>query len=440
MPMSKKLSPRAGAMSSAFAFALLAGVAPQVLAQTTEPPANVRPQYALNVESCYRDWLKAEGRQDGLNKSASGSILFVASGEAQVNADKANADQWLAARGAAFSQAELGARENLAIFLRAELKEGGRIFEAMQAGGEPMPPMIDAAAKQLSLSDKALTLAGAQLDAAIKEFKPDWDGTGRSEDQRKGEALKIQTRMREQISQYSRVFVSGAFTAMQCEGPNSDGRYSVTTALIWSPALTQIAQSVVNPAYTPPPAKPQMSLSDRFAQLSKENPDWMAMTQGVRVWTDETGARVVVGFGTVAATSQASIDASRARTRALAAIQYFVAEQIESDNKENVDFAYRETTGGEQSFNNSLYQQKIAGRTKAVSLQGSQTLAPWRTNHPWSNARLTTVAVKWTAEGRQAAGEAMEQMRKAAEPAAPARAGAQGGPVRSGASSSTNDF
>lgn len=412
-----------------------------VFAQTPEPPAVPAPQYALNVESCYRDWLKAEGRQEGLNKLSNGSVLFVASGFAQVkHENKQEADRWLTARSVAFTEAELAARENLAIFLKAELKEGSRLFEALQAGGDPLPPAMDAAAKQLSIADKALTLAGAQLDAAIKQFKPDWDGTGRTEEQRKTEAIKIQTRMREQIAQYSRVFVSGAFTTAQCEGPNSDGKYSVMAALLWSPTLTQIAQSITNTAYRPVTTKPQIALSDRFAQMSKDNPDWMALTQGVRIWTDENGSRVVVGFGMVPATSQASIDASRARTRALAAIQYFVAEQIESSNSENVDFSYQETASGSTTFNNSSYQQRIEGRAKAITLQGAQTLSPWRLNHPWSNARMTTVAVKWTQESRESAVEAADQMRNAGKPTSSTTSTQPGSTVRSGASSSTNDF
>ena len=413
-------------------------------ASAQEAPNAGAPNYALNSEQCFRDWLKNENKHDGKNDLPDGSFLLIASGDAQVNEDKQNPEKWLAARRAAFSQAELKARENIAIFLRNELKAGGRSFEAAINGGEDLPPVVKNAATQLSVADKALTLTGASLDAEIKKFKPDWDGTGRTEDQRRQEIVKVQTHLREQIEQFTRVLISGAITAVQCEGPNSDGRYSVMTGTMWSFKLAQIAQSVTNPSFTLPPNKPQISLQERFEQLNKDKPDWMALTEGVRVWTDESGKRVIVGFGTVPATSQASIDASRARTRAFAAIQYFVAEQVESNNSDNVDFGYRETSTGAQSFDNSTYEQKIRSRAQAMTIQGGETLTPWRLNHPWSNARMTTVAVKWSADGARGAVAAEQEMKRTGEhiSGAPNGSGAEkpGSAVRSGASSSTDDF
>lgn len=409
-----------------------------------EAPSPDAAGYALSTEQCMRDWFKSENKQPGKNDLPDGSFLLIATGDAQVNADKQSGDKWLAARDVAFSQAELAARENIAVYLKTELQTGGRSFEVALNGGEQLPPVVNSAATQLSIADKALTLTGANLDSEIKKFKPDWDGTGRTQDQRQQEIVKITMRLREQIQQYTRVLVSGAFTTMQCEGPNSDGRYSVATAAIWSFKLAQIAASITNPKFEAPAAKPQVSLQERFNQLSKDHPDWMALTQGVRIWTDETGKRVVVGFGTVPASSQASIDASRARTRALAAIQYFVAEQVESNNSDNVDFSYRETSGGEQSFNASSYQQKVSSHARGISLQGAETLPAWRINHPWSNARMTTVAVKWSSDGSRGAAAAEQEIKRSSEGlnGAVGFHGAQqpATGVRSGASSSTDDF
>ena len=423
------------------ALAVLVASATWVSAQ--EASSAGAPQYTLNIDQCMNDWLKSEHRQIGTNNLDDGSFLLIARGDAEVNEDKQNAEKWLAARQAAFSEAELHARENIAFYLRSELSAGDRVFEAVVNGGGEAPPVLKAAATQLSVADKALTLEGASLDAEIKKYKPDWDGTNRTEEQRRQEIVKVQTRIREQIQQYARVLVSGTFTAFQCEGQNSDGHYAVATSAVWSFKLAQIARSVSDPSFVLPPAKPQVSLQQRFEQLTKEHPDWMALTQGVRVWTDENGKRVIVGFGTVPASSQASIDAARARTRALAAIQYFVAEQVESNNSDNVDFAYRETSTGSQTFNNSTYEQKIRSHAGAITIQGAETLTPWRVNHPWSNARMTTVAVKWSADGNRGAVAAEQEMRRAGEkPSGDKSSGTEpvGGAVRSGAASSTDDF
>ena len=213
---------------------------------------------------------------------------------------------------------------------------------------------------------------------------------------------------------------------------------------MWSFKLSQIAQSIANPSFALPPTKPQMSLQDRFEQLNKEKPDWMALTEGVRVLDRrkrKTGNRRIRNS---AGDEPSNIDASRARTRAFAAIQYFVAEQVESSNSDNVDFAYRETNAQAQTFNNSTYEQKIKSRAQAMTIQGGETLTPWRLNYPWSNARMTTVAVKWSADGNRGAVAAEQEMKRAGEQISGAskagRTQQSGGAVRSGASSGSDDF
>lgn len=402
------------------------------------------PSYVLNVDQCQSEWLNSSGVHLGKNDASDGTFRLIAAGSAEVTGTKQDPQRWLVARHAAFVQAELDARQNIAGFLRTDLAASDRSFEAKENGGESLPPAIEKATEQLSIADKALALTGASLDAEIKKYKPDWDGTGRTEEERHQEIVTIQTRLRQLIEQRARALVSGAITVKQCEGPNADGQYSVRVIAIWSFKTAQIAQSVANPNFALPAAKPEISLEQRFAQLDAEHPGWMALTEGVRIWTDENGKRVIVGFGTAPATSLASIDASRARTRALAAIQYFVAEQIISNGKDKVDFAYRETTNGSKSFDDSSYDEQIKSTAPSITLQGAETISTWRLNHPWSNARMTTVAVKWTADGSQGAAAAQQQINRANAgiPAAPAdRQGSpQNGSVYSGASSRPDDF
>lgn len=401
---------------------------------------------ATNVEQCWADWLASEKLTEGKNARPDGSFRLVARGQGEVNAEKSDASRWIAARDAAFSIAELNARNALAQFIGLEISSS-RSFDAFMAGGDEPPPLVKDAATQLSVADKTLVLTGAALDNEIRKYIPNWDGAGRSEDAKKQEIVKIQTRLRERIASSARVFASGAFTAVQCEGPNAvDGKYAVLTGLVWSLKLAQIGESIINPAFRLPPAAPDVSLAARLSELDRAQADWMAVTSGARVWTNELGQRLVVGFGSVPASSQASLDNTRARTRAIAAIQRFVGERIAGSDKDNVDFTYRETDDSARSFNAAAYDLKIEAVAKTLNLSGVSEVKAWRGKHPWSGALMTTVAVVWSrsnADDAALAGQALERAARGAAnaPARPGVVGAPAGaPVRSGASSTTSDF
>lgn len=397
---------------------------------------------AVNVEQCWKDWLKSEKLNEGKNSRPDGSFRFVAQGSGEVNADKTDTSRWLPARDAAFTIAELNARNSLAQFIGTTIRSD-RSFDAFQSGGDEAPPVVKQAATQLSIADKALTLTGAALDNEIKKFKPEWDGTGRSEADRKQEITKIQTRVRENIASSARVFASGAFTAIQCEGPNVDGKYSVLTGLIWSIKLAQISESMINPAFTLPPAAPDLSVEDRFGKMDAANPEWMSVTSGARVWTDEKGQRIIVGFGSVPATSQASLDTTRAKTRAIAAIQRFVGEKVEGSDNDNIDFTYRETDSGNKSFNADSYNLKIDAKAKTLELQGVNAVKTWRGKHPWSGTSMTTVAVVWSrssVDDAQFAKKALDSVGQNKTAPNSVSSSPVGAPVRGGATSKTSDF
>ncbi len=428
-------------LSAGLVLALGPVVTAPLFAQDAEIAGHAR--LATNVEQCWADWLAAEGLTQGINRQADGSFKLTAPGRGEVNAEKSDGSKWVAARDAAFTTAELDARNSLAAAIATEI-QSSRSLDAFLAGGDAAPSVIQEAAAQLSIADKALALTGAALDNEIRKYKPEWDGTGRTEEQKRKEILKVETRVRERIASQARVFASGAFTAVQCEGPNSDGKYSVLAGMIWSPKLARISEAIVNPAFSPPPASPDAPLPQQFAERDRSNPDWMAVTAGARVWKNERGERVVIGFGTVPASSQASIDATRARTRAIAAIQRFAGEKVEGADRDNVDFVYRETDVGAKSFNANDYQLKIEAVAREMTLQGASEVKSWRGKHPWSGTPMMTVAVAWSpsnAESMRAASKALDAAAgpRFARPSG-AREAPAGAPVRSGADARTADF
>ncbi len=64
-----------------------------------------------------------------------------------------------------------------------------------------------------------------------------------------------------------------------------------------------------------------------------QQPRLLAYTMGARVFTDENGERVVIGFGVAPQTSLMPADRSRASLAAMAAIQRFVSERLLANAK-----------------------------------------------------------------------------------------------------------
>ncbi len=125
------------------------------------------------------------------------------------------------------------------------------------------------------------------------------------------------------------MFASGAFTVVQCEGPSREdgGKYHVLAGLIWTPKLAGRGDDLESdPHDTARDAAG--ACRQQFEAIKAENPDWLAYTMGTRVFTDENGERVIVGFGVAPQTSLMPADRSRANLAAMAAIQRFVSERL----------------------------------------------------------------------------------------------------------------
>jgi hypothetical protein len=60
--------------------------------------------------------------------------------------------------------------------------------------------------------------------------------------------------------------------------------------------LERVAETIWDPESKARSATPDIPLAEQFERFSKQNPDWMWYTDGVRVFTDEHGGRVVVGL------------------------------------------------------------------------------------------------------------------------------------------------
>jgi hypothetical protein len=403
-----------------------------------------------SVEQCWTDWLKSEDLTDGKNLRGDGSFLFVSKAMTAVNAP-VGAKNWVAAREAAFNYAELSARQSLAEMIRtlitSDRQTAIRVF-----GGDQAPPSLQAAAQQLSLSDKVQVLSDKALDAEIKKYDPKWDGNPAT---RAEEQAKLRETLEQNMSASATLFASGAFTPTQCEGPSTGdaGKYSVLVGLVWSPVLQKLAETIWDSTTKAPPAAPDVSLAEHFDQFSRKDPDWMWVTDGARIFTDERGDRIVVGFGVAPTTSLAAADQARARLHALTAIQRFVGEKIVSTQSEKNRFEQQELMDASAtSFDQSVYENSIKAIAKDLQLVGASEVGSWRGEHPWGKVGMQVVAMAWSEAWSKDSAEIgkvlqtleMRMQNKGAVPDVKQPQASAAGPAatkaKRGASSSTKQF
>lgn len=346
------------------------------------------------VEEKWTNWLsRHNGMTEGWNPRNDPRKIIISS-QAVIRA-KPNDRKWVVARNAAFNMAELSAKQKLAEIISIAITTG-RFAELAQQGGEAPPPMFKAPLKKLSIADKTRVLAEKSIDEAIKYFDAQWNGTGMNEKEKQAKLITLQEKFSRKISARARLFNSGAFVITNFEGLNEDGNYSMLVGIIWSMKLAKIAESIFNPEVVLEPVAPKTSILDQLSKLEQSDPDFFCYANGVRVWTNENGERVIISFGSVPATSSIMIDKDRATLVARSGIQTFVAELVETQATINDDFTYQETAEENQTFNNESFQRRIDAKAKTIRLQGATPIKSWRGKHPTGQQRLQVVAVIWS--------------------------------------------
>ena len=202
--------------------------------------------------------------KEGANFASDGSLRYVAKAQEVVKAS-VGAKSWVAARKVAFSEADLQARKQFANYFESEISSGQKL-SLLKAGGDEIPALNNIS-EALSLADKASMLSGLALDNEIRKFEPDWDGNGKTDEQRRAEAVRLQLLSQQYIAARSAVFLTGTVVVAQCEGPASNdgtvtaGRYEVLVGIVWSPKLAYRALGMLNPNIKPPLGSDRIALS-----------------------------------------------------------------------------------------------------------------------------------------------------------------------------------
>jgi hypothetical protein len=137
---------------------------------------------ATTVEECWSQWLNERHLSDGLNKRK-GSPIFVAQGFGTVTADKGN-QNIIAARSAAFNQAELAAKKAISEYVGVEIRSY-RTVDIDRSASSVLPTPLDVPIRELSIAEDLNTLTGSPWTMQSAVSIP--LGTGRVKPKRKGE-------------------------------------------------------------------------------------------------------------------------------------------------------------------------------------------------------------------------------------------------------------
>jgi len=408
------------------------------------PEPSVPSASYLTTGQCWQNWLAKNGVHEGENILDDGRVLFVARAADVVSA-KPGSGHWVVARNAVVGQLHLAALKSISDFIKVKIDGSSA---AWLNAGPDTPPQISKALKAVSLAERARVLSGLKLDNEIRKFDPAWDGNGKTDAERRHVATLISSRFKQALSTYSELLAAGATTTVQCEGAAANdgtptaGQYEVLTGVVWSARLSYVARALGRAGVTLEMGKNRKSLADRFSEFSAVNKNWLAMTLGTRVWTDENGEMVVVGFGAAPASTLKVLDEGRAQIEATAAVARFAGEALTAATQSTTAFQYKAlANGAKPTFDTGAYRQKIQSVTKTVQLHGVYKIAEWRGKHPVSGAPMEVVAYAWKPSSSDAA-RAAERLLD------PVKSGAQGqqgakpmiAPVRAGANGSVSDY
>lgn len=387
---------------------LLAGVAAALICLA---PAHANAADALTVEECWQNWLADSHLTEGQNILPDGNVQFVASGQRTVMSPPTSG-KWITERGVAFDQAQLNARAQLSDYLGQAI-ESEQVASIFRAGGDDAPAAPGSLGKVeegLSLVERTQVLRGMALDAKIREFDPDWDGTSKTEEERRAKVVTLQQSYQRRIGSRSAAVILGSTVATQCEGPSAadgsqtSGRYEVLVGMIWSYKLAYEALAMTTPGIGAVPAKGGKPLNERFADMSAADPDWMTGVIGLRVFPDENGERVLVGFASVPTSALKNADVSMAKLMATDWISRFAGESIEVENQLDQSFVYRQLdSSDEETLDPSEYYETIKSRAQSVRLTGVHQVLQWRGKHPYSDQPMQVVAVAWSPTAAKAA-------------------------------------
>jgi hypothetical protein len=404
-----------------------------VVGPDTKLGANAGKQ-AVNGQSTdlFADWrkfLQDNGLHEGQNESQSPDQEPFQIFKATIEVTLPITDpRWLDERALAYEQAMVNAKSQYAAFLDTEV-QAGRTSSGFNVKGAGIPDAGYEVAKTLSTFDRLRTLADKTLDEQIKLLDPTWDGTGKTAAQRDERVVQLRRRFEENVSAHSQALTVGATPIYTAEGPTRNG-YSVLVGIVVSSNMRKIARAISDPNVKLPADAPEAPISKQIADRYAADPTFLTATEGVRVMTDEHGARVLVCFAGVGDTGDSMTTEKEAELSCRGRIAQFVAEQIATDDRKSGGMAldkFAPRSDGSVPESRASFNQVIQSRTQAltpqVAMTGLMQVGLYETQHHYAHQPMVVAIYEWS----QASSASAAQLRRENDKDKPRNAASAGG-------------
>ena len=376
--------------------------------------ADTRPvvvESGTNPQRLWEEYLLDGGYNEGLNDKA-GKSFFIQSATVRVRGSFGN--EWIAARNEAFESAELLAKARMAEAIGAEVKSKRNLkFFSQGADLSPSEQEIIQLHNELSLVEKGERLMSAELDAQLRRHYPDWDGTGASPADKQRKVATAGTALRNEMSSNAREIIRGATTVFQTEGLDDRDHYVVLVGIVWSQQMSLVARSLTDPEIQLPVGTPGKPIRQILATRQAQDPFFLAKFNGIRVWRDEQGRRVVVSVASHDRGNEDFIAERKNEVVARNRIARFSAESVGTDQGTTGDRSYREfADSSSANFDAERYEESIEGIVETTRISGALVVKKWRGIHPISGTPMITTVMVWRPDNAQRIGEFSREVAK----------------------------
>lgn len=366
---------------------------------------------ASNPSVIWENFLSSHGLHEGWNALRSGNI-FITKGEATVSAG-VNSRNFIASRNKAFESAMLFAKENMSSSLASSVSL--KVLFESQDVNQDRPPAIQDAAAEASIMSKMHTLTSEALDAQIRKYDSSWNSNEMTDEQIQAKIVETREKFQKSISSKTSLWLQGASTLFNTEGPDTDGMYSVVVGLAWSENYANIVASIVDPSKPAQMGKPADTILNQIDRNIATDPSWLSKQQGIRVMRNETGERALVSFYNVERKGAKYRYQNTAKDSARSQIIGFVSSKLASNHLLNqAQTSDYNDDGTINAYNQDAFTARVSLEAKKVNLNGASVVRNWNGNHPiMTDKKLYGTVMVWSPSSRDKAVNTLEIVNKA---------------------------
>ena len=302
-------------------------------------------------------------------------------------------------RSNAFQLASLRAKNQLAVFLAAEISSRVKAEISNGGGGKKKEDGVDKS--DVSPTDQEVV---KKLAEAVKT---DAKAKGVSTDQvMEGTEFKSASRT------VARAEVVGATTSRVFQS-TVGGRSGLACVVRFTKTSQQIAECAMGKGNSPELEK----LPEVASWIKEQKKDELLNYFGVRVLKLPSNEACLVAFGQAVAKSKSESSLSIAEEKASAAadqeLRMFVGEMVESERVQERGSSVKELSeSGEEFADEETFRQKLSAEAKSLSMPGIQTKRTWDVSESTSGNQVVGVVRVWSSESADSANALRKQMEK----------------------------